>query len=149
MKYIYIHNADEVETINNSGMQSKSVVVSGESVVVSDGDHTMDELYEHRYRLFLALGRLYDKLPGGKIRSQVDGTQHVKSKVWRTLTHSDGTPTYKRYFLMGIGYDEGEQISYHLPMRLWEEASFAETLEKGPEFDGHTSLHVAMRLMEL
>ena len=31
-----------------------------------------------------------------------------------------------------------KQITYHLPLSKWEETGFAETLEKAPEFDGHT-----------
>ena len=97
---------------------------------ISDGYHTFDELYEHRNRLFIALAKLINK------------------NVWRSKIHSDGT-SYDNFFLLGIGKKNGEQITYHMPMTLWSETEFAETLEKAPKFDKHTSLDVLRRLKHL
>ena len=101
---------------------------------ISDGYHTFDELYEHRYFLFIQLAR--------KVKE--DNTRHV----WRSIKHSDGT-FYKDWFIMGINKEAGEQISYHLPIRLWNDTMFAETLDKAPEFDGHTSNDVIDRLKSI
>jgi len=148
MKNIYIKNASNVDVHNQVGTFGKNVIAEGNDMIVSDGYHTFDELYEHRYKLFIALATLYDRLPSGKIRN-TDMEGKVTSKVWRTLVHSDGTPSYEGYFLMGVNYEKGEQMSYHLPMRLWDAVDFAETLEIAPEFDGHTSMHVIERLANL
>ncbi len=88
--------------------------------IISDGWHTFDELYEHRAELFIALCR------------------KVKENVWRSKLQSDGI-MFENMFLLGVGKNKGEQITYHLPLSKWEEVNFAETLEKAPEFDGHTS----------
>lgn len=147
MKKVYtIKNASVIDVFNNVNMSTKSAYVEGDdSMMVSDGYHTFDELYEHRYKLFIALAKQYDKLPTGKVRN-TDMTGKVMSKVWRSKVHSDGIHSYEEYFLMGINYEKGEQISYHLPMRLWDTADFAETLDIAPPFDGHTSLNVLERI---
>lgn len=101
-------------------------------VEVSDGCHTMSELYEHRHELFLALCRyISDCTP-----------------VWRSRLHSDGT-SLPGWFVLGIRKGPGQQITYHLPMSRWEESWFAETLERAPEFDGHTSEDVLEKLRRL
>lgn len=98
---------------------------------ISDGYHSFGELYEHRVTLFIALCRHYKKF-----------------RVWRSKLHHDGS-SFDGWFIMGIGMDKGYQISYHLPMSKWEETSFVETLEKAPEWDGHTSDDVIQRLKKL
>lgn len=45
--------------------------------------------------------------------------------------------------------EAGTQITYHLPIDRWEECSFAETLDKAPKWDGHTSADVITRLKNL
>lgn len=94
----------------------------------SDGYHTFNELYEHRFVLWLALCRAV----GGS---------------WRTRLHSDGT-FYEGWFVLGLGVAQGEQITYHLPLRLWDEAGFAETIERVRNFDGHTSTQVVERIRQ-
>ena len=95
--------------------------------LISDGFHTFGELYEHRIVLFIALCCM------------------VKKNVWRSRAHSDGS-VLDGWFILGIGYAAGEQITYHLPMSKWAETDFAETLDKAPEYDGHTSDDVLRRL---
>lgn len=99
---------------------------------ISDGYHTFEELYKHRNLLFIRLSK--------KIRE--DNTTHV----WRSIRQSDGVMD-KDWFIMGINKDPGEQISYHLPISLWEKTMWAETLDKAPEYDGHTSEDVLTRLL--
>jgi hypothetical protein len=50
---------------------------------------------------------------------------------------------------MGINTEQGEQISYHLPDKYWNETSMVSTLDKAPEWDGHTSTDVLERLKQL
>ena len=74
--------------------------------LISDGYHTFGELYEHRVGLFIALCRkiVY-------IEKEVEGKQ--VSSVWRSRRHADGE-SQDGWFVLGIGYKPGEQISYHL-----------------------------------
>lgn len=101
---------------------------------VSDGYHTFGELYDHRITLYIALcDQLTDKLP-----------------VWRSKRHSDGELAFGGgWFVLGIGIDEGKQITYHLPELYWNDCDFAETFVHAPEFDGHSSSDVLMRLKAL
>lgn len=106
----------------------------------SDGSHTFDELYEHRYRLFIALCK--------QIKENSIG------KVWRSEQHSidaEGKQEamYEGYFILGIGQNKGEQITYHLPISLWEATNFAYTFENAYEWDGHTSDDVIERIKRL
>jgi len=98
---------------------------------ISDGYHTFGELYKHRNSLFVALCKAHPEIP-----------------VWRSKLHSDGTG-FDGWFIMGMHKEKGKQISYHLPLSMWEETNFAETLEKGPEFDGHISGNTLERLKKL
>ena len=104
-----------------------------------DSYHTFNELYEHRIVLFMALCRYF-----------IQGKASYDSRnVWCSLFHSDGT-CFEGWFIMGIGKEKGNQITYHLPMSYWPEAKRgAEVLEKAPEFDGHTSEDVINRLKQL
>jgi hypothetical protein len=105
---------------------------------ISDGYHTFGELYAHRVELFIALCRVIS----------CNGNGEADKNVWRSKRHSDGT-FEPGWFLMGISTVQGEQISYHLPITKWDETHFASTLETAPEFDGHTSDDVLIRLGRL
>lgn len=112
-----------------------NILIQGDGIEkgkISDGYHTFDELYDHRCTLFVCLCvYLY--------RDRV---------VWRSKCHADGS-TYEDWFIMGIDYHPGQQISYHLPMKYWENTQFAKTLDKAPVWDGHTSADVIKRLQGL
>lgn len=99
----------------------------------SDGYHTFKDLYEHRIRLFIALCRMCASSGG------------VHREVWRSRLHSDGT-SIDGWFIMGIGDRPGEQITYHLPLSMWDDTVFALTMPRAPVFDGHTSADVLERL---
>ena len=98
----------------------------------SDGYHTFNELYEHRIVLYIALCRMFA----------------VHNRVWRSECHSDGTQM-EGWFVLGIDTQPGEQITYHLPMSKWEDCLFANTQDKAPKFDGHTSKDVLSRIAKL
>jgi hypothetical protein len=104
---------------------------------VSDGYHTFDELYEHRIALFIALAKEVNR-----------GTTNPNI-VWRSRWHSDGELAYGGgWFVLGVGQAAGHQITYHLPDSKWEQCSFAATLARAPEWDGHTSADVLDRLVK-
>ena len=108
--------------------------------LVSDGYHTIAELYDHRITLFVALCRL---------GNDIDNPPSSSLSPWRSKFHSDGKPAYDGWYIMGIGREKGKQISYHIPLSRWDETNFAETLDKAPEWDGHTSADVLERLKAL
>ncbi len=103
----------------------------------TDGYHTFAELYEHRHSLFIALCK--------ELINNPEYQSGQKSQIWRSKKHSDST-FFDGWFIMGIGKNKGEQITYHLPMSLWENTNFVETLELAPTFDNHTSNDVLKRI---
>lgn len=113
-----------VEQINEAIQQ----LTNEERPQITDGYHTFDELYDHRCVLFAALVTIH---PGG----------------WKSKLHSDAT-SYAGWFIAGIGKKPGEQITYHLPMSLWMNCRCFE-FPKAPEFDGHKSDDVLLRLKNL
>ena len=112
-------------------------------VEVSDGYHTFSELYKHRISLFIALCKVCQ----GWIDTEGEFGLCGR-KPWKSKKHSDGT-SLKGWFVMGIGEEKGRQITYHIPLERWSEVSFAKTLKKAPEYDGHTSEDVLKRLNNL
>lgn len=112
------------------------MAVSGDT---SDGYHSFNELYAHRHALFLALGR---------VLAEVANEMRAPNPAWRSRSHADGG-SYDGWFILGINREPGQQISYHLPARLWGMADFAVTLDRAPAFDGHTSTDVLSRLDSL
>ncbi|MFA5993345.1 MAG: hypothetical protein WC823_00125 [Parcubacteria group bacterium] len=110
---------------------------------VSDGYHTFGELYDHRITLFIALCKEID------FSNKAYG--YDNRQVWRSKKHSDGEICFGTgtQFVLGLGYNKGEQLTYHIPIERWEECRFAETLEKAPEWDGHTSSDVLERIKNL
>lgn len=98
---------------------------------ISDGYHTFNELYEHRNLLFISLMKL------------------LPEKSWRANNHADGT-MYDGWFIAGMQLSTG-QITYHLPVRMWEllDGANIQTSNMAPEYDGHTPNDVLDRLKEL
>lgn len=100
--------------------------ITGET---SDGHHTFNELYEHRHILFLAVL-----------------TAHIE-KSWRSKLHADGT-MFDGWFVAGLNTDDG-QATYHLPMRIWELFKYIPELDRSPEWDGHSSNDVLVRIRDM
>lgn len=118
---------------------------------VSDGHHTMNELYAHRIHIFLALLKVWDTYI---TPLDVRGS-HIR--CWKSRQHDDGS-MYDGWFIAGItktvmpfvaGADPSKfDISYHLPMKYWNICTVME-LERAPKYDGYTSEDVLKRLLEL
>ena len=115
---------------------------------VSDGYHSIQDLYDHRITLFIALCRCMESGISQNQQAIMGREAEHPMRPWRSKLHSDGS-VMQGWFIMGIGKEKGEQISYHLPLSRWDETGFAETLEKAPEWDGHTSDDVLERLKGL
>jgi len=108
--------------------------------LVSDEYHTFGELYDHRVTLFIALCRSQEIINADWDDFSVE--------VWKSKRHSDGELCFGtgNQFVLGIGKENGKQITYHIPIARWSECDFAKTLNKAPVFDGHTSEDVLERL---
>lgn len=102
---------------------------------ISDGYHNFGQLYDHRIELWIAICRILSR--------DEDGIE-----IWKSTKQSDGNE-WEGWFLLGIGWVTGSQITYHLPISKWTECDFAETRIMAPEFDGHTSADVLERLKTL
>jgi hypothetical protein len=89
----------------------------------SDGYHTFDELYDQRAVLFAALCRAYP------------------DKAWRSKLHHDGTMFDGGYFIVGIETIKG-QYTYHYKLHRWDLYDDCKTLDRAPEWDGHTDKDV-------
>lgn len=105
---------------------------------ISDGYHTFNELYEHRIELFITLCKFYASV----------ASEYNLEEPWKSTTHSDNS-IIEGWFVMGINSEKGKQITYHLPMSKWEDCKLIRTLDKAPEWDGHTSADVLERLKTL
>lgn len=132
----------EMTSVNNEAM----IVIEGEGIEVSDGHHTIEELYEHRIRLYLALVKIYDNYIT-PLRCTV--------VCWKSKLHDDGT-SYEGWFLLGMtctktNFDtttEKFDIGYHIPMKYWHLANVLE-FPRAPKYDGYTPNDVLERLLRL
>lgn len=134
----------------------KERIVDGTGVQLKpcdcDGYHTFNELYEHRIQLWITLCEAINSMvSAAKMYDPLEAARRgIIIPVWRSKNHSDGEPSFGgEWFLLGIGKEKGRQITYHLPIDRWDETGFAETLDRAPEFDGHTSDDVINRLKSL
>lgn len=122
--------------------QTISFLFEGTNVTVTDGYHTMEELYAHRYELFIALCKIYDNYVT---------PLNCRVKCWKSKFHHDGT-MFPDSFIMGMTIVEFEkpdsQITYHLPIRYWNLINLTE-LDLAPKWDGHDSQEVLRRLRKL
>lgn len=124
-------------------MDMHGIALQDDGTSTSDGYHTFDELYEHRIELFLAVCRIYFHLN----REAQGPDQEVD--VWMSNLHSDGS-AFPGWFIVGIGTKPGEQVTYHLPLKYWDEAkNWCLVRETAPEYDGHTPADVLKRLRTL
>lgn len=144
MKKIVIKNAQGCFDIGNTNCPKLTdfEIEGSEDMSVSDGYHTMDELYEHRITLYIALCKEVDYS-----NIEREGTEKCRP-VWRSMVHSDDTD-FPGWFILGISKEKGKQITYHIPLTRWRETEFAETLIKATEWDGHTSQDVLERIKNL
>jgi hypothetical protein len=105
----------------------------GNSGELSDGYHTIDEMYSHKYALFIALTKC---------------AQSLGLSTWLACKHYDGT-CHQGYFLVCIILESGEQISYHLPDGMLKYCTHLPGYDVAPvDFDGHTSEEVIQRLLD-
>ena len=85
---------------------------------VSDGHHTFDELYEHINVSFAAL-------------------LSTNAGSWKSKLHHNGTMS-EGWFIAGLHITQGNQITYHFPIKMWDEMIHVKELERAPEWAGHS-----------
>lgn len=95
---------------------------------VSDGYHTFGEVYEHRVALFALVCGLTSR------------------RTWRSRMHEDGS-MFDGMFIVGLEADTGT-VTYHVEAEHWDLFDHSETLERAPQWDGHTSDDALVRLVE-
>lgn len=100
---------------------------------ISDGYHTMDELYDHRMMLFVALLNNVKKV----------------CYVFKSKLHHDGTMFEGGWFIAGIMQKDMCYISYHLKLDPYWNLLDCFEMDRAPEWDGHTSNDVLERLKSL
>ena len=105
-----------IEAIKDLATMTERVYAEGQRVEISDGFHTMEELYDHRITLFIALCRKF-LAHGNSVGGKVVEPEKDWS-VWRSKKHSDGELCFGTgtQFVMGIGKEKGNQITYHIPI---------------------------------
>jgi len=141
-------NAKIDEILNTETKKRIGLIFESEDpITVSDEHHTMDELYEHRIVLFIALMKVLDQY--------VTPFSYPWARCWKSKLHDDGD-MYDGWFIAGItinkeyfqGPPETQYITYHLPVKYWEALQVMQ-LERAPKYDGYTSDDVLMRLLKL
>lgn len=100
--------------------------ITGET---SDGYHTFNELYHHRAILFSVIVRTF------------------KNLSWKSKLHHDGT-MFDDMFIVGVDTPEG-QATYHYDVVPYWNMFECNTLEKAPEWDGHTATQAIERIASL
>lgn len=150
---VHLQDMDHDKTYNidwlNEQIQ-KCKQMGDQAGKISDGFHTFDELYEMRLALTVALLRridrgdekMYMSIPIG----QRENPRNIR--VWRSKQHSDGT-MFDDYFIVGVFNSPGHTVTFHYPLSEWSLFDFCKTLEKAPEWDGHTDKDVITRLKSL
>lgn len=103
---------------------------------ISDGYHTFKELYQQRATLWRF------------ICSYHFNQFNSKYTVYKCKNHYDGS-SYDGMFLSLIIGPDGEQMSFHLDMSLWESTAGLEFDNSPVEWDGHTPKDVMDRLEKL
>lgn len=87
----------------------------------------------------------------GMMRSILAYNDHVRAncvKLWRSQLHKDGT-MFDGMFIVGMSDVPGDMITFHYHNEHWDKFNFCDTLDKAPEWDGHTDKDVIERLLAI
>lgn len=142
---VLTHNM-AVDHINQEIAYFKQQGILKSAENISDGYHTFGELYEFRAVLNIALFAQIAHQQHEIWLSRKEGTWC--NPVWRSKLHNDGT-MFDGMFIFGLFKGPGKQITFHYHLDKWDYCGFGETLDKAPEWDGHTPADVLERLKQL
>jgi len=106
-------------------------VVKGHPAQLTDGFHTMEELYDHRRALTATLAAE---------RADIS---------WRSKAHhpNDGPMFEGGYFIVGIDTPHGT-ITYHYKLSHWDDFAEVPEVEHAPKWDGATAGDTVTRLLD-
>jgi hypothetical protein len=101
---------------------------------LTDGYHTMEELYDHRRALTAVLA----------------ASAATAGESWRSKQHHpDDAPMFEGgYFVVGIELPTGT-ITYHYKLSHWDDFASVPELEHAPKWDGALPPVTVDRLLEL
>lgn len=107
------------------------VKIQADPEMLSDGFHTMEELYDHRRALTAAL-----------LAERADIS-------WRSKQHHpDDDPMFEGgYFIVGINTPFGT-ITYHYKLTHWDDFAEVPELDHAPKWDGAPPESTVTRLLE-
>ena len=122
------------------------------SISISDGYHTIDELYEHRHALFYAVCAAKKELTEVNYFGFASDDERAELEnhfPWCSKLHHDGTMV-DGYFIAGVCNEQAQVMTYHIPLQHWDKfTKVCSIRERAPEHDGHTSNDVLARLWAL
>lgn len=109
------------------------MITCPDSARISDGFHTMDEVYDHRRALTAVLA----------------AAAATEGDSWRSKAHHpDDSPMFEGgYFIVGINLPTGV-ITYHYKLKHWDDFAAVPELEHAPKWDGATPGDTVTRLQE-
>lgn len=145
MKQIFVLAKKPFDLLTEVTEDFTSFKFEGE-VYCGDAYHKLDELYNHRHALFLALTKIYDNYIT---------PFNTKVNCWKSKLHSDGT-MFEDSFIVGMTIrtfhneinNGTEQITYHIPLSWWDKFKLVE-LPNAPAYNGYSSEDVIERLLRL
>lgn len=121
---------DAITVMQNHGILFRETGADVKPEDISDGFHTMEELYDHRRALTAVLAAI----------------GAIEDDSWRSKAHHpDESPMFDGYFIVGIELPGGP-ITSHYALEHWDEFSAVPVLAHAPKWDGHTSADVVDRL---
>lgn len=135
MKNVIIQNAEQLDVIKSNQTLLKNGKGSGIEMVVSDGYHTFDELYEFRKMYNAALFN--------------EWSRQNKYKVHKSKKHHDGEVCFGGGWFIVVAILPCGQISNHYELKDWDLFECRETEKALFEFDGHTPQDVLERLKQI
>lgn len=120
----------DVQYTVTTGEGGKVTRIESRPTLLSDGYHTMGELYDHRRALSAALAQV---LPS-----------------WRSKAHHpEDSPMFEGgYFVVGIDLPNVGTITYHFELRHWEKFNGVDELPHAPRWDGAPPAVTVDRLLE-
>lgn len=137
----------EKENENIQDLKKQELIRNAKGI--SDGYHTFGELYEFRAVLNIKLFKMME-WHAKMLWQKGEGYKHFpyNNPTWRAKLHSDGS-MFDGMFILGLYNAPGQQITFHYHLDKWDDCDFAKTLDKAPEWDGHTPADVLERLKAL
>lgn len=108
-------------------------MIQGHPTQLTDGYHTMEELYDHRRALTAVLA----------------AAAATAGDSWRSKAHHpEDSPMFEGgYFIVGIKLPTGV-ITYHYKLSHWDDFAAVPELEHAPKWDGATPDDTVNRLLK-